>query len=240
MLVCVQQATDNSKKHRIDYVLPVDQVINSMIKYIQEAGGKKQKETLVNCQRWTKNNPPLSVTQTASETLLNSFLYAYLLYNPSMFDPLLEKRLDDKSKEYHKVYNVMIKYFNVFKFSRNPFTVCWLLEILNLVSIKFNMPESKLDTRLKKEYHDLFNNMLSNCSSIVSDTFNIEFHEDQKYNLAFPPTVYELLWRYEYIAFKSTVDFEGFNQNSQIPEERKSSMTRLHQNQFEDYDHTRT
>jgi hypothetical protein len=71
----------------------------------------------------------------------------------------------------------MIKYFNVFKLSRNPFTACWLLEILNIVCLKFNVQEAKLDNRLKKDYHDLFNNMLTNFSSIITETFNIQFHE---------------------------------------------------------------
>lgn len=55
----------------------------------------------------------------------------------------------------------------------------------------------------------MFNNMLTNCVSIVSDTFNIEFDKKQAYNLSLPPTVYELLWRYEYITFKSTINEEG-------------------------------
>ena len=80
-------------------------------------------------------------------------------------------------KEFQKVYNSMIKYFNVFKLSRNPLTVCWLLEILNIVCLKFNVQEAKLDNRLKKDYHDLFNNMLTNFSSIFTDTFNIKFNE---------------------------------------------------------------
>lgn len=43
MLVCVYNASENHRKNnRIDYILPIYQVINSMIKYIQEAGGKKQ------------------------------------------------------------------------------------------------------------------------------------------------------------------------------------------------------
>jgi len=85
MLVCVYQATESPKTGKIDIIMPVYQVINSMIKYILAPQGKP----LVNIRRWTKNNPPLSITQTSSETLLNSFLYAYLTYNPSMFDPLL-------------------------------------------------------------------------------------------------------------------------------------------------------
>lgn len=131
-----------------------------------------------------------------------------MVYNPSMNDPLLERRIDDKNKENQKIFVSLNKYFNVFKFSRNPFTVCWLLEILNIASIKFKMPESKADNRLKKEYHELFNHMLTNCTSIISDSFNIEFHEDQRYNLVFPPTVYEFIWRYEYIQFKNTIDNE--------------------------------
>ena len=59
MLVSVYHASENVKTQRLDYILPVYTVINSMIKYIQAAGGNKP---LVNIRRWTKNNPPLSVT----------------------------------------------------------------------------------------------------------------------------------------------------------------------------------
>ena len=50
--------------------------------------------------RWNKNSPVLSVTQTVSETLLNSFLYSYLVYNPSMYDPLFERHSEEKIREY--------------------------------------------------------------------------------------------------------------------------------------------
>ena len=39
----------------------------------------------------------------------------------------------------------------------------------------------------------------------MTETFNIKFHEKQLYNLVFPPTVYEFLWRYEYISYKHTI-----------------------------------
>jgi len=121
-----------------------------------------------------------------------------------MFDPLFEKKPEEKTKEYSKIYAGIIKYLNVFKLSRNPFTVCWLLEVLNIVTLKWSLIDAKLDNRMKKEYHDTFNNMLSNCASIISDTFNIQFAEKQQYELSLPPTVYELLWRYEYISYKHT------------------------------------
>ena len=58
MLVCVYQATENPKTGKIDYIMPVYQVMDSMIKYILAPQGKP----LVNIRRWTKNNPPLSIT----------------------------------------------------------------------------------------------------------------------------------------------------------------------------------
>lgn len=104
------------------------------------------------------------MSQASSESLLCSFLYTYLVYNPTMYDPLLERRSEDKSKEFHKVYASMLKFFNLFKLSRNPFTICWLLEILNILCMKFKQEDARLDSRLRKEYHDMFNSMLSNCS----------------------------------------------------------------------------
>lgn len=207
MLICVYQAKFNEKTQEFDFILPVYQVIKSLITFIEpKEKSKKQKETLVNQQKWTKNNPPLSFTQTSSETLLNSFLYTYLVFNPSMFDPLLDTTKSDiKLQEYKKTYVSMQKFFNTFKLSRNPFTVCWMLEMMNVLTIKFNLQEAKLENKMKREYHEIFNNMLTNCGSIISDTFNIRFHDKQVYSLAFPPTIYELLWRYEYIVFKNMV-----------------------------------
>ena len=122
-----------------------------------------------------------------------------------MYDPMFDKKADEKTKEYHKIYSTIQKYFNLFKMSRNPFTICWLLELLNIVTLKFKQEDAKLDNRLKKDFHEVFNNLLTNCSSIISDQFNIKFAKEQKYNLCFPPSVYEMLWRYEYISFKSTI-----------------------------------
>ena len=94
-----------------------------------------------------------------------------------MFDPLLERRTEDKQREYKNVYKSMLSYFNVLKLSRNPFTICWILELLNVMTIKYNITDSRLDNNLRKDYHLLLNNTLSNCQAIISDTYNIEFHD---------------------------------------------------------------
>jgi len=100
LIVCVYQAHENPKTGKIDFILPVYQVIQSMIQYIVQTKANDQKDTLVNMQRWSKHAPPLSVTQTVSETLLCSFLYSYLVYNPCMYDPLFERRSEDKIREF--------------------------------------------------------------------------------------------------------------------------------------------
>ena len=83
IVIAVYTAQVNQKTGKLDFVLPVHVVVTSMIKYIET-----RPNPLVNKNKWKKNNPSLSVTETASESLLNSFLYAYLVYNPCMYDHL--------------------------------------------------------------------------------------------------------------------------------------------------------
>lgn len=98
------------------------------------------------------------------------------------------------------------EYFNLFKLSRNPFTICWLVELLHLVSDKFNLGADSVEKKVKQQYLELFNSMLTNQAAIINDSFKISFTNEQTYSLAFPPTVYELLWRFEYISFRGRED----------------------------------
>ena len=145
-------------------------------------------------------------------------MYAYLVYQPCMFDPFFDARPEEKQRQFQSIYAKIMEYFKSFKTSRNPFTVCWLFEILNVVSLKFNIGESRLDNRTKKEYHETFNSMLHNFSQIITGSFNIKFQEMQEYKIALPPTVYEFLWRYEYIAFKNTPFTEQLPEFGQTPQ----------------------
>lgn len=69
-----------------------------------------------------------------------------------MYDTFFESRSEERVKEYQRVYNSMIKYFNVFKLTRNPFSINWLIEILNITTIKFSLNDTKMDNRLRKDY----------------------------------------------------------------------------------------
>lgn len=116
-----------------------------------------------------------------------------------MYDPLFDRRSEDKNNEFRKIYKSTLNFFNIFKLTRNPFTICWLLEILNILCLKFKQEDAKLDNKLRKEFIEMFNSMLSNCAHILMETFGISFDVNQKYLLSLPPTVYELLFRYEYM-----------------------------------------
>ena len=89
-------------------------------------------------QRW-KTAPPkskkkvhLEMHDVQRETLLCQFLYTYLMYNvQQMFSKGDEQGIT-------KLYKAVYKFLLSFKESRHPPTQCWLLEILNILSIKFN------------------------------------------------------------------------------------------------------
>lgn len=86
-------------------------------------------------------------------------------------------------------------------------------------------PDSKTsDKHVKSEHHLQLNTMLQNLTDIISDSFNIKFSKNQQYGVVFPPTVYELLWRYEYKVFKQVyeqqlsgdIDYEAIFDSSVI------------------------
>lgn len=77
-----------------------------------------------------------------------------------MFDMLFDqKNKEKKIEESNKIYKSMYSYLMLFKNSRNPFTACWLLELLNILTIKYELNEKKI----KADYYSLLNNMLLNC-----------------------------------------------------------------------------
>eukprot|EP00349_Pseudokeronopsis_sp_Brazil_P001936 CAMPEP_0202959044 /NCGR_PEP_ID=MMETSP1396-20130829/3308_1 /ASSEMBLY_ACC=CAM_ASM_000872 /TAXON_ID= /ORGANISM="Pseudokeronopsis sp., Strain Brazil" /LENGTH=158 /DNA_ID=CAMNT_0049677421 /DNA_START=4290 /DNA_END=4766 /DNA_ORIENTATION=+ len=96
-----------------------------------------------------------------------------------------------------KIYGSVLRFIRYFSGSKHPSTICWLLEIIYILSAKFTSSDAyKQDPKLKKEYADLLTQLLQNIALIVSDQFNIDFDKDYGFKIAFPPTVYELLRKY--------------------------------------------
>lgn len=91
-------------------------------------------------------------------------------------------------------------FFKKFMLTKNPNTICWLLEILLIVSQKFKPDESKLEKKLKAEYNHVLDTLLKSAASVVSDGFGLTFlGEYGVHELSLCPTIYELLSRYEFI-----------------------------------------
>ena len=70
-----------------------------------------------------------------------------------------------------------MKFFQNFVHTRHPSTICWLLEILLLLTQKFRPGGNKVDKRLKGEYTALLDSLLKSAAAILSDSFGIRYTE---------------------------------------------------------------
>jgi len=86
--------------------------------------------------------------------------------------------------------------------SRNPSTHLWLIELIFLLSQKYNPKEILAEAKIKKELHaqitTLLMNLANNCAKLNSIVFNDPKAEGTKFKmvLPFPPTVYEIYKNY--------------------------------------------
>jgi hypothetical protein len=144
------------------------------------------------------------------QSLYCQFVYNYLLHCIYNHFPHASEDKDgnvniiNSERAYVLLFANMMKFFKCYIYSRSPVTVCWLLEILAVLAIKFKPDDAKLDQRVKAEYIDVLYTLLRSATMIVTDTFGIikyreEFGIDK---MAFSPTVYEMLKRYEFIKKK--------------------------------------
>ncbi len=75
--------------------------------------------------------------------------------------------------------------------------MCWMLEILNILSIKFSpMDAYRNDQKLKKEYYETLNDLLGQVASVVNESYKAQYSQDYSFLIAYPPHVYELMRRF--------------------------------------------
>lgn len=97
----------------------------------------------------------------------------------------------------------MKKFIDNFIYTRHPVTISWLLEILYILSAKFKPEDSKIEKKVKLQFHELLETLLRSATQIIQDTFGVKYHETYKLNeLAFSPTFYELMKRFEFTMSK--------------------------------------
>ena len=95
------------------------------------------------------------------------------------------------------LYRNMTKFFKAFMGSKHPNTICWLLEILYLLSDKFKAENSTLDKKLKGDLGLILDSLLKALSNILQDQFGLKYQSDYGITqLTFSPTVYEMLKRF--------------------------------------------
>lgn len=144
-----------------------------------------------------------------TQSLYCQFVYVYLQssisnhFQQSSYEEDGTTLVNNVEKQYVLLYENMLKFFKCFIYSRSPITVCWLLEILNVLSTKFKPEDSKLDRKVKMDYLEILDTLLKSATMIIQDTFGVKYHEAFGItNISYSPTVYEMIKRYEFVKSK--------------------------------------
>ena len=92
-----------------------------------------------------------------------------------------------------------LKFFQNFFFTKYPTTICWLLEILLLLSTKFTPSQLKLDRRHKQEFSQMMEKLFEKAADVISDKSQIRYTEQYGIDkICFNPTIYEMVKRFEF------------------------------------------
>lgn len=138
------------------------------------------------------------------ESSLCQFVYAYLMH----LQPLMksgEGGTDDKKHGKLDLYKETIMFVTSLQWSRHPITICWLLEILHILTNKFPSPNLMSNSTLQKKLEKLFTQVLKSAECIIKNEANLDFQNNDYclFDLHLSPTIYEMLKRFEFIQAKS-------------------------------------
>jgi len=121
----------------------------------------------------------------------------------------------------------VLDFIENFKYSRHPNTICWLLEILNILNNKFSPPAGLLgkNTSLTKQMSTLLEYLLQAAALIIESADQISYPNEGEYkiqDLHLNPTVYEMLKRLEFIEQRKKAEIEN-----KLSEQQKEERDRL-------------
>ncbi|CDW85800.1 n-terminal domain-containing protein [Stylonychia lemnae] len=159
-----------------------------------------QKNDLATKKPSSKKIVKLQKIDSQRESMICQFLYTYLLYN-------INQQFKDEQNQLAKIYAAVFKFIKQFQQTKHPLTICWLLEILHILSNKFTASDAyKQETKLKRDFQEMLTLLLTSTASILSDTFKIEFEQSYGFKIVFSPTVYELLRRFSFVLEQNNVN----------------------------------
>lgn len=117
-----------------------------------------------------------------------------------------------------QLYDESKKFFENFIWTRFPTTVCWMLEILLLLSEKF-LKHNKMDKKQRIEFCSTLDQLLEKSADILSDKFGIRYTKFYGIDkICYSPTIYEMVKRFEFsrmkvIAEEDRISEEHLNEN---------------------------
>lgn len=141
------------------------------------------------------------------ESRLCQFVYSYLMHT-IQFIPLKNRETGDSIKEDEfkktkvQLYHETISLTENFKHSRHPNTICWLLEILHILTNKISPPAGLFvqNASLGRQMGRLLEVLLQSAASIIQGADQLDFKQGEYHlqDLHLSPTVYEMLKRFEF------------------------------------------
>ena len=127
------------------------------------------------------------------------------------------------------LYEESRKFFENFIWSRFPTTICWLLEILLLLSEKF-LKHNKLDKRQRQEFCGILDRLLEKAADVCSDKFGIRYTAHYGIDkICYSPTVYEMVKRFEFSRITVLQEEDGVSEE-QLNENLVFTRTELDNN----------
>ena len=122
-------------------------MIESINKFIE-------KRNLMTKKGSSNKKTDLKKIDSQRESMICQFVYTYLLYN-------ISHQFKTEDNNLAKIYSAVLKFAKFYQYSKHPGTVCWLLEVMHILSVKFSPTAAyKADSKLKKEYLDLVTGLL--------------------------------------------------------------------------------
>jgi hypothetical protein len=91
-------------------------------------------------------------------------------------DPVLGQAEEEKKILYGSICRLYTNVKNVIKVfltTKHPNTICWMLEIMHIVTDKFRAEDPLLHKKLRSKLHDTFESLMKSAMSIVTDSFGI-------------------------------------------------------------------
>ena len=115
-----------------------------------------------------------------------------------------KEQLELNTNQMILLYANSLRFLKNFMYSKHPNTICWLLEIMYILSNKLKAEDVALNKKIKNEFADVFNILLTSCATIISDPTHLKYSPQYGIDrICFSPHVYEMLKRYEFNRLKN-------------------------------------